>query len=166
MSTLVHRMILRRVEDVLLLRQFLASNCPAIWERGQAMQVVFSVHKATRSDAQNKFMWATLINPTAAQVWLGGRRFDPEVWNEQFKEQFLPEINAKGMSKWKYLPNGSRRLVMSTSDLNVDEMTAYIDELEAHVVSELGVDIPPNPRDWTQNVPPEPAALPHNPEEP
>lgn len=139
MSTLARTFIIRGPEQAAQLHGFLKQNAAAMAEQGQPLEVRVCVHKAKRSNEQNALMWAVL-GEMASQAWIGGRQYDAEVWNVWAKRELLPEETARGVKKWRYLPDGSRELFMSTTDLDVSEMTAYIDALQAKA-AELGVEL-------------------------
>jgi hypothetical protein len=126
---------------------FMRANLAPMAEQERHLQAVVSEYKATRSNEQNAYMWVGILEPTAEQAWTSGQRFDAEIWNVHCKKLFLPEVNAKGMDKWMYLPNGERELMMSTSDLNHAEMGVYLNQIAAYAATDLGVQLPANPRD-------------------
>lgn len=126
---------------------FMKGNLQPMAEQKRYLQAVVSEYKATRSNEQNAYMWVGILAPTSEQAWTGGRRLSDEGWNLTLKCLFLPEVNAKGMNKWLHLPDGSRQLMMSTSDLNEAEMALYLTQIAAYVATDLGVHLPANPRD-------------------
>jgi hypothetical protein len=126
---------------------FMGQNLKPMADQGRFLQCVVSEYKASRSAESNAYMWAGLLNPTADQAWVSGRQYSADGWNLILKCMFLPEVNAKGMDKWFYLPDGERELVMSTSDLNVEEMKLYLNQCAEYVANDLGVHLPANPRD-------------------
>lgn len=146
MGMQVRRFVFLTNEDVLRFMEFMRANRKPMAEQGRYLVATVAEYRPNRSNEQNAFMWTALLGPMADQVILSGHRYTDEVWNEQAKKLFLPEINAKGMSKWLHLPDGTRELAMSTTDLNDEEMTLYLHQLEAYAVSELGVRIPADPR--------------------
>jgi hypothetical protein len=140
MSAAVRKWIIRTPDDALAVWLYLKEHAKTYLELGTPLQVVMSKYRATRSNEQNAFMWAAVLTPTAEQATdEHGRHYSEEVWNLYLKKRFLPETCAKGVDKWLQMPDGERELVMSTSDLNVEEMTAYLEEIQAHLVSEFGV---------------------------
>ena len=147
MSQSVRKWIFREHSDWVRFVEFMRTNMKDAAEHERPLQAVVSHYKATRSAEQNAFMWVGILEPLAMQASVGGTRFKAEVWNELLKELFLPETCAKGIDKWLMLPNGERRLEMSTSDLNVEEMTLYLNQAAAYAASEQGVMLPVNPRD-------------------
>jgi len=84
-------------------------------------------------------MWDRLTD-IAEQARPQGREYSPDLWHEIIKRLNLPETCAKGIDKWGELPNGDRVLVMSTTDLDVSEMTDYLDKLAA-TAGEYGVEL-------------------------
>lgn len=119
--------------------RFLKERAGPAANAGRPLQVLVSEHKPKRSNAANAFMWGGVLDQIARQAAPGGRYFDAECWHEQMKRDFLPETTALGVQKWRYLPDGSRELAMSTSDLNTEEMTAYLHQVQAYAATELGV---------------------------
>lgn len=130
---------------------FMGQNLKPMADQSRFLQCVVSEYKESRSSAANAYMWAGILMPVSEQAFVGGQRFKPEVWSEHLKELFLPEINARGMDKWMVLPNGNRRLVMGTSNLNTAEMALYLDQCAAYAATELGVQLPANPRDQPED---------------
>ena len=136
--TLARTFVLRGPEQAVALNAFLKGNAAAMAKAGTPLEVRVLVHKAHRSSQQNALHWV-LLTTIEEQAWVGGRQFDVETWNEHMKRELLPEETARGVKKWRHLPDGSRTLSMSTSDLDVTEMTDYLDQLQAKAVTELGV---------------------------
>jgi hypothetical protein len=156
-NSLIRMFIFESPEDLDRFNIFVRSQM----EAGRTPQAATSEYKRNRSKAQNAFMWKALLEPIAQQAAPGGQRYVAAVWNEHCKELFLPEINAAGMSKWMEIPpdprmarllqrapRPERRLVMSTSDLNTEEMKNYLDQVAEYAVHELHVQLPANPRDY------------------
>lgn len=104
------------------------------------LRVVVTEDKSKRSNEQNKLLWKRL-GEVSQQAMPRGQRFSDEVWHEYLKRELLPEECAKGVNKWDYLPTGEKVLKMGTPDLNVEEMTTYLDKLAAHVATEYGVEL-------------------------
>lgn len=104
------------------------------------LKVTVAENKSKRSNEQNRLMWDRLT-AISEQARPGGSTFSPEAWNEHCKRELLPESCAKGVPKWDYLPTGDRVLKMSTPDLDVAEMTDYLDKLAAMAAVDLGVEL-------------------------
>lgn len=118
---------------------FLKEHAGPMVAAGTPLQVTVAKHRRTRSNEANAFMWAAVLTPIAQQVQVAGRWFSADTWNEQMKRDHLPEMCAAGVEKWEVLPDGSRELRMSTSDLNTEEMALYLNEVQARAASEWGV---------------------------
>lgn len=146
MGMSVRRFVFLTDEDVLRFMEFMRANRKPMAKQGRYLVATVAEYRPSRTNEQNAFMWVALLEPAAQQVAPQGQRYTAEAWNEHAKRQFLPDINAKGMSKWMHLPDGTRELAMSTTDLNDEEMTEYLHQLEAYLVSEWGVHIPADPR--------------------
>lgn len=146
-NQLVRKFVLFTDADVERFMAFMRANRKPMAEQKRFLQLVVSEYRASRSNEQNAYMWAGILTPMEEQAFSAGARYKAEIWHELAKELFLPEVCAKGISKWQYLPNGSRRLMMGTGDLNRDEMTLYLQQLAAYAADELGVMLPANPRD-------------------
>ena len=64
--------------------------------------LVVNVRDGTRTDAQNRMMWP-MLKPFAAQVELGGRKWQPDDWKcimmeaVGHKPRVLPKINDDGI---------------------------------------------------------------------
>lgn len=140
MSAVARTFVLQNDVHAQSLWQFLKLNWKQMSESGRPLAVRVYEHKSSRSAEQNSLMWRWLGH-IEEQAFIGGRRFDADVWNEHCKEQLLPEETAAGKKKWMHLPSGERRLILSTSDLNVSEMTLYLDKLSAYAATELGVTV-------------------------
>lgn len=139
MSTALARtFVLHTGEHAQSLIAFLKSNAGPMAKQGQPLEVRVSVYKAKRSNEQNALMWV-LLTQIADQAWVAGRQFAAEVWHEHFKRELLPEETSRGVAKWRALPNGDRELFMSTTDLDVSEMSTYVEKLQAKAAVELGV---------------------------
>lgn len=157
---LVRKFVLFTDADVEMFMAFMRANRRPMAEQQRFLQVVVSEYKESRTNEQNAFMWAGLLEPIAEQAYVGGVRYKAEMWHEFFKEMFLPETNAKGMDKWYYIPDPKvasllqappsqeRRLMMGTSNLNTAEMADYLNKIAEYAVHDLGVKLPANPREF------------------
>lgn len=131
--------IINSPDDAAQLVAFIKANAKRQVDAGRPLKFVGSVHRDKRSDKSNRYMWAAVLKPVSEQAQHNGKRYSEDKWHEAFKEAFLPEVCAAGIDKWEYLPNGSRRLLMSTTDLDEAEMHEYLQAVQAHAAAELGV---------------------------
>jgi hypothetical protein len=112
--------------------------------------IIREVQKARTGD-QNSAMWAGPLKDISEQAWVQGRVFPAKVWNEFFKEAFLPEeaeegITKEGYQKWATTPSGKRVLVGSSTDLTSRGFGLYMEELTAYGAN-LGVRFHASPRE-------------------
>ena len=131
--------IVRTPEIAAAMWAFVKQNAGPAVERNRPLQVVISEHRPTRSNQANSFMWAAVLTPLSEQACVNGKWFAAETWSQYLKQQFLPEVNAAGMEKWQYLPDGSRELAMGTSDLKSEEFAEYLNQVQAYAATEFGV---------------------------
>lgn len=105
------------------------------WRWAKAMliaghRLTLQVKPATRSLAQNRRYWGRgVLAQIADQAVVGGRKYDAEVWHEQFKRMFI------GVRE---MPNGSV-VGMSSTKLTVSEFSEFCEQVEVYATSELGV---------------------------
>ena len=132
--------IVRNTEIAQRVYDFIGAHADDQIKLGKPLRVVIAPYVEDRTLAQNAFMWSAVLTQIARQVVVLGRRHPEESWNEHLKEKFLPEECSKGVKKWRYLPTGERRLHMSTTDLDVQEMSIYLEQIQAYAATELGVE--------------------------
>lgn len=117
------------------------------------LQVTISEEVRARKLDQNALMWAGPLKDIAAQVYLDGRTYTPELWHEYFKKEFLPEnfdpeLCKEGYQKWDYDPSGDRVCVGSTTELTVKGFSQYLEQIYAFG-SEQGVQFGVDERRFT-----------------
>lgn len=114
---------------------FLRSNWKAMAEQGRPLSVSIGEHKTKRSLEQNKRLHAILTD-ISEQAWVDGRQYSRDIWKEYFRQKFLgtEEIALPG---GKLIERG-----VSTTTLDVHEFNEFMAKVEAHAVSELGVELP------------------------
>jgi hypothetical protein len=108
------------------------------------MSVTIKPYRKKRSNGQNRLQWVSLVADYSMQVEIEGRKFLPDVWHEQLKKQFLPEafddeLTMPGYKKWEEMPDGSLKMVGSTTKLTKLGMEAYLNECYAYGAGELGI---------------------------
>lgn len=143
----VIKFILRSPLDAARMQAHLKEHAEPMAQRGTPLQITIAPYKATRSNEANARWWAAVVTPTADQVVVGGVHHEPDVWAQYLKEKCLPDMCAKGIDKYKFMPDGSRVLAMGSSDLNTKEFGEFMERCEAFVVSEFGVRLPADPTD-------------------
>ena len=99
------------------------------------------IRRRKRTKAQNRRYWGGgVLAQIAHQAVVNGRKFDAEVWHEQFKRAFIGVIE---------LPNGDV-IGKSSTDLSTKEFCEFCDRVEAYAATELGVtfyDLAPHHQD-------------------
>ena len=109
-----------------------------------SMECVLRPYKKPSSDQQRRRMFGYVVGEIAAQAWLQGKQYSQEVWHEYLKAKFLPEsfkagITREGYVKYLEMPDGSMKMVGSTTQLTTLGHTNYVTECEAFAAQELGV---------------------------
>lgn len=108
-------------------------------DRGTPLRVVVALKHATRRLEANAAMWAGVLDQIARQACIRGQWFSAASWHEWLKRECLPEVCAKGTPKWAYHADGTRSLLMSTSDLDDAEFAVYVEQIQAYAAIEYGV---------------------------
>jgi hypothetical protein len=90
--------------------------------------VTVTEYKAKRSSEANARYWA-LLGEIAEQVEVNGKWFSRDVWHEWAKEQYAPKVEG---------PSGL--LTVSTTQMNVEQFTQYMTQIESYAAQELGVE--------------------------
>ena len=103
-----------------------------------------------RTKDQNRLMWKSLMGDIAGQAFIDGRQFSQQVWHEHLKELFLPEKAEEGITtadyqKWLEMPDGSLKMVGSTTKLLTKGMSNYLEQCYAYGC-DLGVMFTASPR--------------------
>lgn len=122
--------VLRGPEQAKMMHQFIKANAAAMAAQGRPLAVDVREHKAKRSSAQNRRLWA-LLRSIASDAWVDGKQFSDEAWHEHFKRRFI------GCEE---LPDGAS-CGISTTTLDVGSFTDYMTRIEEYAASELGLEI-------------------------
>lgn len=109
-----------------------------------SIEVIYRPYKKPSSYEQRKLMWGVRLAEISQQAWMNGRQYSPKVWHEYLKTMFLPDAFIEGETldgyvKWVDLPDGSRRMVGSTTKLTTKGQVNYMTAVEAFASQELGV---------------------------
>ena len=107
-------------------------------------------YKKPRTLAQNKLMWAGMLNDFSTQGIIDGKQFAVPVWHEYLKELFLPEhfidgITCKNYRKWTELPNGRLLCSGSTTALTTKGFEIYLTECYHYGAYELEIKFSASP---------------------
>lgn len=107
---------------------FVESNWLALARQDRPLYVTISEFKAKRSLPQNSFYWA-LLSEISDNAWITGKQYDREAWHHFYADLFLPKREVPGGILYP----------VSTTTLDVAEFGQYLDKIQAHATSELGV---------------------------
>jgi hypothetical protein len=122
--------VLREPHHLAGLVAFLGANWQSFAREGKYLAVTVGLHKDKRSLEQNRrYFGPAVLGAIAEQAWLDGRRFSKDAWHEYLKREFIGQIE---------LPGGGV-LAMSSSDLNVEQFSQYMQQVEVYAAQQLGV---------------------------
>ena len=110
----------------------------------RSIEVVIQKHVKKRTGGQNKYQWKAILGDISRQVRINGKGYTPKIWHEHLKELFLPdeadeELTLPDYVKWQEMPDGTLKMVGSTTKLTTKGMSVYFEQLYAYAVSELDV---------------------------
>lgn len=136
-------MLDRSLERIFILRQvahlascfaFLREHWAIYAAEGEFLAVTVKVFKCKRSLEQNRRYWGPAVLGAIAEQARGedGQTYEKWVWHEYFKRRFIGMVE---------LPNGAV-VGMSSTDLEVDRFSTFMQEVEAYAATELGVVFP------------------------
>ena len=117
----------------------IAPFCRTMWEQGiQRLTVTVEPEDDAKTVQQGRFLWGVVYSEIAHQAVVGGVRYTSEAWHELMKRQFLPRKKVSTQVA------GRRRPVVyttigTTKGLSVKKMSAFIEQVIAYAVTELGV---------------------------
>jgi len=107
-----------------------------------SFEAVFRPYVRKRRDEANALYWVRLAE-ISSQAWLQGKQYTPEIWAEYMKAQYLPEVFTEGETldgyqKYAEMPDGSIKMIGSTTRLTTRGFNNYLTQVEAFG-AELGV---------------------------
>jgi hypothetical protein len=118
-----------------LVKELIREHARAYIERGTPLRLILTTEERKRTLEQNGRYWSkAVLGAIAEQVWIDGKQYPEEVWHEEFAERYCPRIEIT-------LPSGqifSRR--KSTSEMTVKEFSEYVQRVEVHAATQLGVE--------------------------
>jgi hypothetical protein len=121
--------VLRELVHLASLIAFLTDNWKAFADEGRFLAVTVSFYKSKRSREQNKRYFGPILSAIVEQVVVDGRRYGKREWHHYFKGKFIGFVE---------LPFGGLT-PMSSKNLDVEEFSTFMQEVEAHAATELGV---------------------------
>jgi len=110
----------------------------------RSMEVVIQKHVKKRTNGQNKYQWKAILGDISRQVRIDGKSYTPKIWHEHLKGLFLPDVADEELTlpsyvKWEEMPDGTLKMVGSTTKLTTKGMSIYFEQLYAYAVTELDV---------------------------
>lgn len=134
MSTTLYREIaLRGASQWQAAVAFVKANAKTQNDLGKPLRVIITAEGEKRNDQQNRFYWGCVLRCISEQSWTAGRQYDKDTWHEYFARLF-------GVCEDVTLPDGEvivRR--KSTTAMTVAEFSEYLDQVQAHAATKLGV---------------------------
>lgn len=125
---------LRGESNAQQLWSFLRANWRAMADAGKPLAVSITEAKSKRTLSQNSRHWA-VMQEIADAAWIDGRQFSKEAWHEHMCDLFAPKKEVT-------LPTGEVRLVrISSSDMNVEEFSAFMQRIDVFAAQELGLEL-------------------------
>lgn len=113
---------------------FIKANAPSFADKGEPLRLIVTAEERKRNDLQNRFYWGAVLRSISEQAWVDGKQYDKDTWHEFF-------ARAYGVCDELTLPDGeiiTRR--KSTTQMSVGEFSEYLDQIQAHASTELGVE--------------------------
>lgn len=126
--------ILRQVEHLASCFAFLREHWAIFAAEGEFLAVTVKVFKSKRSLEQNRRYWGPAVLGAIEEQARGedGQVYEKWVWHEYFKRKFIGVVE---------LPNGGI-VGMSSTQLEVEQFSTFMQEVEAYAATELGVVFP------------------------
>ena len=109
-----------------------------------SMEVVIQKHVKKRTQGQNRYQWKAILGDISRQVRIDGKSYTPKIWHEHLKGLFLPDVADEELTlpsyiKWEEMPDGTLKMVGSTTKLTTKGMSVYFERLYAYALTELDV---------------------------
>ena len=133
MSTLYREFRLTHEGVWRALAALIAGNARTYLERGKPLRVIVTEEERKRTLEQNRFFHGPVLDAIVEQAWWEGRRYPKEFWKEYFRRRHLLKDEYE-------TPDGEViQTYWSTADLNVGQMTEFLQKVQAEAASEWGV---------------------------
>lgn len=135
MSASIYReFILRGPSIWQALVAFVRANAKACNERGRPLRVIITEEEKKRTLEQNRFFHGPVLDAITQQAWWEGRQYPKEFWKEYFRRRYLLKDEYQ-------TPDGEIvQVYWSTADLNVGQMTEFLEKVQSEAASEWGVE--------------------------
>lgn len=107
---------------------------------GRALVVEARLLEDAITDAQRGYLHGVVLTEIAAFARPGGEQFPMKVWKEHFRSEFLGFKTVTSINPFTK-KRVRRRVRVSTEDLGVRALAAYIDRVIAFAATDLGVQV-------------------------
>ena len=131
--SLYREFVLRAPHAARLLNAFLKQNAGSAVERGKPLRVIVTEDDKKRTSEQNRFFHGPILDAISEQAWWGGKRYPKEFWKHYFRQRYLQKDEFT-------TPSGEIvQTYWSTADLNVGQMTEFLEKVQSEAATEWGV---------------------------
>lgn len=113
---------------------------------GKRVRIRCDEAKDVRSLRQNAFAWGHVYHEISTQAVVCGERWIAEAWHQLFKRMFLGYRYER--EELVGQPPRAVRILRSTTDLSVKQMSIYLEQVLAYGATDLGVKF--ETMDWQQ----------------
>lgn len=116
------------------LTAFVKANYAAVMARGGLLRVIVTEEEKQRTKEQNRFFHGPVLDAITEQAWWEGRQYPKQFWKEYFRRRYLLKDEYE-------TPDGEIiQVYWSTADLNVGQMTEFLNKVQAESANEWGVE--------------------------
>lgn len=112
---------------------FVKANAVACLDKGQPLRLIVTQDEKRRSLEQNRFFHGPVLDAITEQAWWQGRQYPKEFWKEYFRRRYLLK------SEYTTPAGEIIQIYWSTADLNVGQMSEFLERVQAEAASEWGV---------------------------
>lgn len=115
---------------------------------GKKVRIRCQEAKDTRSIRQNAFLWAGVYSEISLQARICGERWVAEAYHELFKRMFLGYRYERAPGVAGVSGDRAIRVLRSTTELSVKQMSEYLEKVLAYGATDLGVTF--QTMDWNE----------------
>lgn len=133
MATIYREFPLRNAGMWQALVAFIKANYQAVLDRGGLLRIIVTEDERKRTNEQNRYFHGPVLDAITEQAWWEGRRYPKEFWKEYFRRRYLLK------DEWTAPTGEIIQVYWSTADLNVGQMTEFLQKVQAESASEWGV---------------------------
>ncbi len=133
MATIYREFPIRSVAAWQAVVAFVKANARACIDAEKPLRIIVSQDDRKRTTEQNRYFHGPVLDAITEQAYWNGRQFPKEFWKEYFRRRYL--------LKGEYVtPDGEMvQVYYSTSELNVGQMTEFMEKVFAEATTTWGV---------------------------